>query len=130
MLRQVALSAFHRADQTPTSREVKLWSHFWKSSAERLQRIKYSGWTQNVNTHDLRVAVSASRLEFCLPLVNWSVTVESVLHLSLAAVLLEDVLLIELVLLLRHHAGQFEEQSDISNIVSLDAQSCWDRINN
>ena len=76
------------------------------------------------------MTVSTSRLEFCLPLVSRSVPVERVLHLGVAAVLLEDVLLLELVLLLGHHSGQFEEQSDISNIVSLDAQSCWDRINN
>ena len=76
------------------------------------------------------MTVSTTRLEFCLSLMSRPVPVERVLHLRVPAVLLEDVLLIELVLLLRHHAGQFEEQSDISNIVSLDAQSCWDRINN
>ena len=46
------------------------------------------------------------------------VPVERVLHLRVPAVLLEDVLLLELVLLLGHHTGQFEEQSDVLNIVS------------
>ena len=56
------------------------------------------------------------------------VPVERVLHLRVPAVLLEDVLLLELVLLLGHHSGQFEEQSDSVNIVSChvgEALPCW-----
>ena len=49
--------------------------------------------------------------------MRWSVTVQSILHLRISAVLLEDVLLLELVLLLRHNAGQFEEQP--TNLTSL-----------
>ena len=74
--------------------------------------------TQNVNTYNLCVAVSASGLEFCLPLRARSVPIESVLHLRLPALLLEDVLLLELVLLLGHHPRQFEEQPHILNIIS------------
>ena len=46
------------------------------------------------------------------------VPVERVLHLRVPAVLLEDVLLLELVLLLGNNSRQFEEQSDVLNIVS------------
>ena len=48
------------------------------------------------------------------------VPVERVLHLRVPAVLLEDVLLLELVLLLGNNSRQFEEQSDVLNIVSWD----------
>ena len=82
--------------------------------------------TQNVNTYNLCVAVSASGLELGLPLWSWSVPVQSVLHLRLPAVLLEDVLLLELVLLLGDDSRQFEEQPHIINIVSSDAPSRWE----
>ena len=66
------------------------------------------------------MTVSTSSLEFLLSLVCRPVPVERVLHLGVPAVLLEDVLLLELVLLLGHDSREFEEQSDGVNIVSWD----------
>ena len=79
----------------------------------------------NSNTYKFSVTVSTTRLEFCLPLMGRPVPVERVLHLRVPAVLLEDVLLLELVLLLGNHSGQFEEQPDMVNIVSWEALPCW-----
>ena len=64
------------------------------------------------------MTVSTTVSELGLPLVSRPVPVERVLHLGVPAVLLEDVLLLELVLLLGHDSRQFEEQSDVLNIVS------------
>ena len=72
----------------------------------------------NSNTYKFSVTVSTTRLEFCLSLMSRPVPVERVLHLRVPAVLLEDVLLLELVLLLGNNSRQFEEQSDVLNIVS------------
>ena len=87
-----------------------------------------SNSNSNSATYKFSVPVSTTRLEFCLPLMDRPVPVERVLHLRVPAVLLEDVLLLELVLLLGHHSGQFEEQSDRVNIVSShvgEALPCW-----
>ena len=64
------------------------------------------------------MTVSTSRLELGLSLMCRPVPVQRVLHLRVPAVLLEDVLLLELVLLLGHDSRQFEEESDEVNIVS------------
>ena len=71
------------------------------------------------------MTVSTSSLEFLLSLVSRPVPVERVLHLRVPAVFLEDVLLLELVLLLGNHSGQFEEQPDMVNIVRWEALPCW-----
>ena len=86
--------------------------------------IRYTS-TSNFNTYKFSVTVSTTRLEFCLSLMSRPVPVERVLHLRVPAVLLEDVLLLELVLLLGNHSGQFEEQSDMVNIVSWEALPSW-----
>ena len=119
MLRQVALSAFHRADQTPLSREVRLAGSGLRTFATN------QTFLSNSNTYKFSVTVSTTRLEFCLPLMGRPVPVERVLHLRVPAVLLEDVLLLELVLLLGNNSGQFEEQPDMVNIVSWEALPCW-----
>lgn len=66
------------------------------------------------------MAIAAAGLELGLALVHGPVPVEGVAHLAVPRVLLEDVLLLELVLLLGNNSRQFEEQSDVLNIVSWD----------
>ena len=83
------------------------------------------GWAEDCvekAAYNFRVAIAAAGLELGLALVHGPVPVEGVAHLAVTRVLLEDVLLLELLLLLQHHARQLEQQSATQHRVRGDQQ--------